>query len=152
MGTKVPHFPLRKGPSATYDLCVATHAAAPQGDGGIDALLDASPDLGVHTSAAAELGFLLGLAAVVAAPFSIMHGLAFGFGAAGAAASFVGVVATSRANVAGRALAPWGLLFSLAALVMIGLRYLGVDTAFGDVLLPTLSDWLEWVNDRLPRP
>lgn len=131
---------------------MATHAAAPQGEGGLDALLDASPDLGVHTSAAAELGFLLGLAAALAAPFSIMHGLALGFGAVGAAASFVGVVATSRANVAGRALAPWGLLFALAALTVVGVRYLGLDTAFGDTLLPTIGGWLEAINERLPRP
>lgn len=131
---------------------MATHAAAPQGDGGIDALLDASPDLGVHTSAAAELGFLLGLAALLAAPFSIMHGLALGFGAVGGLCAFVGVVATSRANVAGRALAPWGLLLALGALAVVGLRYLGVETAFGDDLLPTIGDGLDWINERLPRP
>lgn len=130
---------------------MATHAAAPQGDG-LDALLDASPDLGVHTSAAAELGFLLGLAAVLAAPFSIMYGLALGFGAAGGVSAFLGVVMTSRANVAGRALAPWGLFFAVVALVMVGLRYLGVDTAFGDDLLPSIGDWLEGVNGLLPRP
>ncbi|HWI43773.1 MAG TPA: hypothetical protein VNS81_09130 [Nocardioides sp.] len=130
---------------------MATHAAAPQGDG-LDGLLDASPDLGVHTSAAAELGLLLGLAAVLAAPFTIMYGLAAGFGAVGAASSFVGVVATSRANVAGRALAPWGLLFAVVALALVGLRYLGVDTAFGDDLLPTIGDGLEGINDLLPRP
>jgi len=131
---------------------MASHAAAaPQGDG-IDSLLDASPDLGVHTSVAAEIGFVLGLAALIAAPFSIMHGVVLGLGAAGGLCAFVGVAATSRANVAGRALAPFGLAFALVALLIVGLRYLGLDTAFGDQLLPTIGDALGWFNARMPQP
>src|SRR6202171_578994 len=37
-------------------------------------LFEGSPDLEVHTSAAAETALLLGLVAIIAAPFSVMHG------------------------------------------------------------------------------
>lgn len=39
---------------------MAVFGAAPE-EGGLDALFQSSPDLGVHTSAAAETAFLLGL-------------------------------------------------------------------------------------------
>src|SRR5437763_15273169 len=37
-------------------------------------LLEGSPDLEVHTSAAAETALLLGLVTINAAPFSVIHG------------------------------------------------------------------------------
>ena len=37
-------------------------------------LFEGSPDLEVHTSAAAETALLVGLVAIIAAPFSVMHG------------------------------------------------------------------------------
>lgn len=48
------------------------HGAAPDDDG-IQRLFDSSPDVEVHTSAAAEGAFLLGLAALLAAPFAVMQ-------------------------------------------------------------------------------
>lgn len=128
-----------------------THGAAPD-DGGLPALFDSSPDRGVHTSAAAGIGFLLGLVSLVAAPFAVMH--AFTLVVAGAAAllSLAGVVTTSRPDVGGRALAPLGLALAVTAGVLVGLRYLGVDTAFGDPLVPTIAGWLDSLNSLLPRP
>lgn len=130
---------------------MATYGVSPEDDG-LGALFDSSPDIGVHTSAAAETGLLLGLLALAAAPFSVMHIVSLAAAAAGFFFSLVGVANTSRPNVAGRALAPIGLLFSFAALVMVGLRYVGLDTAFGDGLLPTIGGWLDDLNARFPRP
>lgn len=119
-------------------------------DDGLAGLFEASPDPRVHTSAAAELGFLFGLFAILAAPFSVMHALALGAGVLGIALGFVGLAATSRPNVAGGALTPFALGFALVAVILVGLRYLGVDTAFGDELLPTLGAWLHALNAQLP--
>src|SRR5918999_1752785 len=80
------------------------------GDDGLSALFEASPDRQVHTSVAAETGLILGLFALFAAPFSVMHGLALGAAALGAVLAFLGVVRTSNhPDVAGRAIAPLGL-------------------------------------------
>ncbi len=113
---------------------------------------DSAPDPGVHTSVAAETAFVLGLVALAATPFSVMHAVSLATGVVCFVFGFVGLASTSRPNVAGGALAPLGLLFGCAALVVVGLRYLGVDTAFGDELLPTLSKWMEELNSRVPRP
>lgn len=129
----------------------ATYGAAPEGDG-LPALFDSSPDVTVHTSAAAEGAFLLGLVALAAAPFAVMHVLTLGSATLGALLALVGVATTSRPNVSGRVLAPLGLAFAVVALGMVGLRYLGVDTAFGDPLVPTIGGWLESLNSRFPRP
>jgi hypothetical protein len=66
--------------------------------------------------------------------------------------AFVGVVTTSRPNVAGRALAPLGLACSIVALALVGLRYLSLDTAFGDDLLPAIGAWLRSLNADFPQP
>jgi hypothetical protein len=118
----------------------------------LEGLFEASPDPGVHTSATAESGLLLGLAAVLVAPFSVTHGAALVLGVLGTALSFGGVVATSNAKVAGRALAPWGLACAVVALLIVTPRYLGLDTAFGDAYLPTLREALEQLNSRVARP
>lgn len=125
--------------------------AAPH-DGGLPELFESSLEVPVHTSAAAELGFLLGLVVLIAAPFSVMHGLVLGAGGVSAVLALVGLGTTSRPNVGGRALAPLGLLFAVVALVLVGLRYLGVDTTFGDPFVPTIGDWLEDLNSLFPRP
>jgi hypothetical protein len=130
---------------------MATYGAAPE-DGGFDEVFTASPDRVVHTSAAAETAFLLGLVALLAAPFSVMHGVSLATGVVGVLAALVGTATTSRPDVAGRVLVPAGLFFAVAALVLIGLRYLGVDTAFGDELVPTLRGWLDSLNSWLPLP
>jgi hypothetical protein len=130
---------------------MATYGAAPE-DGGIQELFDASPDREVHTSAAAETSFLVGLVAMLAAPFTVTHGLSLATGALAAVFGVIGVATTSRPNVAGRLLAPVGLFLGLIALTMVGLRYLGVETAFGDGLVPTLREWMDALNSRLPLP
>ena len=130
---------------------MATYGAAPDG-GGLQELFEASPDRPVHTSAAAETAFLVGLFALFAAPFSVMHAVSLATGVLGLVFGLVGVATTSRPNVAGRVLVPVGLFFAFAALVLVGLRYLGVDTAFGDGLVPTIREWLDALNSRLPLP
>lgn len=130
---------------------MATYGAAPE-EGGFDEVFNASPDREVHTSAAAETAFLLGLVALAAAPFSVMHGVALAAGIGGFLAALVGVASASRPDVAGGVLAPTGLFCAVVALVLVGMRYLGVDTAFGDELLPTLRGWLESLNSQLPVP
>lgn len=130
---------------------MATFGAAP-GDGNFQRLFDRARVVETHTSAAAELGFLLGLFAIGAAPFAVMHVVALGLAALGAILAVVGVMATSRPNVSGRMLAPLGLVLALAAAALVGMRYLGVDTAFGDRMMPTITDWLENLNSRFPKP
>jgi ABC-type Na+ efflux pump permease subunit len=125
--------------------------AAPE-EGGLEALFESSPDLGVHTSAAAEMAFLLGLVAAVSAPFSELHAVALVTGAVAFLLGLVGVARASRPNVAGTALSPFGLSLAVVALVTVGLRYLGLDTAYGDDALPTLRSWLDALNAVLPRP
>lgn len=126
---------------------MATYGASQDNDG-IHALIESSPDPEVHTSAAAEAGFLLGLAAVLSAPFSVMHSVTLGLGLVSVVLALVGLVTTSQLNVAGKALVPLALVFALPALFLVALRYLGADTAFGDGLLPTLDGWLETLNAR----
>ena len=45
-----------------------------------------------------------------------------------------------------------GLVLSLATPTLVGLRYLGIDTAVGDAAVPTLADWLAALNNLLPTP
>lgn len=115
-------------------------------------LFDASPDVHLHTSFAAELGLLLGLAALVTAPFSVMFAPSLGLAVLGLVFAMVGVVTTSRRDVTGGALAPIGLLCSFITVMLLALRYLGLDTAFGDRLIPDLQEMLEFLNSQLPSP
>ncbi len=124
----------------------------PTEDDGLSGLFEASPDRPIHTSAAAELAFVLGLVSLVAAPFSLMHAASLGMAAIGAVLGVVGVATTSRPDVAGRVLAPLGLFFCLTSLTVVGLRYAGLDTAFGDALVPAILSWLEALNDWFPNP
>ena len=117
--------------------------------GGLGTLFDAPSEAGVHTSGWALTSFLAGLGAVLTALFSLTSGLALCLGGLGAVLALVGVAATSRRDVAGGALAPVGLLLSLVALTLVGLRYLGVENAYGDALLPTLQDLMERLNAQL---
>ena len=121
-------------------------------DGGLQALFESSPDRRAHTSVAAETAFLLGLVALGCAPFSVTHVMSIGAGALALFFAVVGVATASRPNVAGGGLAGLGALFACDALIMVGLRYLGLDTAFGDSLVPTIRGWLDTMNDRFPRP
>lgn len=119
---------------------------------GLSELFDASPDFNAHTSTAAELGLLFGLAALVTAPFSVMFAVSLGLAAFSFVFALVGLATTSRRDITGGLLAPLGLLCSLATVALLGLRYLGLDTAFGDRLIPDLFTALEYLNSRLPQP
>lgn len=125
--------------------------AAPE-EGGLEALLEASPDRSVHTSVAAETALLLGLVAVASSPFSVMHAVTLLTGAAAFLLGLVALARTSRPNIAGTALTPAALGLAVVALVTVGLRYLSVDTAYGDDALPAIRSWLDDLNARLPRP
>jgi hypothetical protein len=124
----------------------------PREDDGLGGLFEASPDRPIHTSAAAEFAFVLGLVSLLAAPFSLMYAASIAVAGIGAILGVVGLATTSRPDVAGRVLAPLGLFFSLTALTVVGLRYAGLDTAFGDALVPTFLSWLEALNGWIPSP
>ena len=131
---------------------MTSYGVSPDDGGSLEALFEGSPDLDAHTSAAAETAFLLGLLALIAAPFSMMYAVSLGAGVLAFVCGVVGMATTSRPNVAGRALDPIGLACACTALLLVGLRYLGVDTAFGDGLLPTIGAWLNDLNAHLPEP
>jgi hypothetical protein len=120
--------------------------------GRLSELFDASPEFEAHTSMSAELALLLGLAALLASPFSVTFALSAGLAALAFCSALVGLATTSRRDRTGGLLAPLGLLFSLVAFTVLGLRYLGVDTAFGDALMPRLLAGLEYLNSLLPIP
>ena len=124
----------------------------PSEDDGLSGLFEASPDRPIHTSAAAEFAFVLGLVALVAMPFSLMHAASLGIAGIGFVLGVVGIATTSRPDVAGRVLAPLGLLSCLTVLTVVGLRYAGLDTAFGDASVPTILSWLQDLNDWFPTP
>lgn len=119
---------------------------------GLAELFDASPDVGAHTSIAAEAALLLGVASLLAAPFSVMFAVSLGLAVLGLVCGMVGLATTSRRGVTGSALAPMGLVTSLVALALLGLRYLGVDTAVGDRFASDLQAALELLNSLLPQP
>ena len=114
-------------------------------------LFEASPDLGVHASAAAVVGLASGVVATVTAWFSLTEGLSVAVAVLGLLTSVVGLARASRRAVAGTAMASAGIVLSLVAGAAYGLRYLGFDTALGDDLLPTLHDALVALRDLLPR-
>lgn len=115
-------------------------------------LFDSSPAPYVQTSGAAVTGFVLGLTAILAAPFSLTMALCAGLAAVALIASIVGLARASRPTVAGSLLASLGLVFALASLALVGLRYLGLDTAFGDGSVAAIHDGLDWLNGLLPTP
>lgn len=125
---------------------------SPSEDSGLSELFDASPDVGAHTSMAAEAALLLGVASLLAAPFSVMFAVSAGLAALGLVCGMVGLATTSRRDVTGSALAPVGLVASLVTLALLGLRYLGVDTAVGDRFASDLQAALEVLNSLLPQP
>ena len=86
------------------------------------------------------------------APFAVMLAMSLGLAVLGLVCAMVGVITTSRRDITGSALAPLGLLCSFVAVALLALRYLGLDTAFGDRLVPDLQAVLEFLNSRLPQP
>jgi hypothetical protein len=116
-------------------------------DDALAALFESSPAREVRTSAAAVVAFIAGLVALVGSPFSLMLAVCLALGVVGVVGGIVGLARASRPDVAGGLLASVGLLVSLLALLVVGLRYLGLDTAVADGLGPTLADWLRALND-----
>jgi hypothetical protein len=123
-----------------------------QDEDALGALFDSSPARDVHTSAAAGTAFLAGLVAALAAPFSLMLAVCLGIAVLALVTSVVGLARSSRPAVAGGLLASVGLVLGLLALTLVGLRYLGIETAFGDALVPTLTEWLTTLNGLVPAP
>jgi hypothetical protein len=131
---------------------MATYGHSPRGDVGLQELIDASPAPRARMSAAAETALVCGLGAVLTATFSILFGVSLLFGGLAMVAGLVGLISTHRPDVAGSALNALGLFLGLLALATIGVRYLGIDTALGDPLLPWLTDQLHHWNTKLPQP
>lgn len=131
---------------------MATYGHSPRSDVGLEELIEASPAPRAHMSAAAETALVCGLAAVFTATFSILFGVSLVFGAVAVLAGLIGLISTHRADVAGSALNVFGLFLGLLALALIGIRYLGIDTAVGDALVPWLTDQLHHWNTKLPQP
>jgi uncharacterized membrane protein HdeD (DUF308 family) len=124
----------------------------PAGEEGLSALMAASPEPRAHMSVAAESTLLLGLGALLAAAFSATFAVALVLGATAVLCGVVGMITTRGADVAGSALSGVGLFCGLGTLALVGLRYLGLDTAVGDELGPVLLDRVEEWSSRLPQP
>jgi hypothetical protein len=120
--------------------------------GELGTLFDSSPARIVQTSGAAVTGFVLGLFAVLAVPFSLWMTLSAGLAAVALVTSIIGLARASRPDVTGGLRATLGLVLAIGTLALVGLRYLGLDTAFGDGTEATIRDGLEWLNGLLPRP
>ncbi len=135
----------------TQDLALDT-APGDDSSGALGTLFDSSPARSVQTSLAAVTGFVLGLLAILAVPFSLTMVLSGALAVVALVASVTGMARASRPDVAGGLLASVGLVLALATMALIGLRYAGLDTAFGDALVPTLVDWLDALNVLLPAP
>ena len=125
-------------------------AADDDESGELGRLFASSPARPVQTSAAAATAFVLGLLGALAVPFSLTAALSVGLGGVALVVSIVGLARASRPAVAGGLLASLGLVLALATLALVGLRYAGLDTAFGDGAVPTLHDGLDWLNGLLP--
>ncbi len=135
----------------TQDLGLGT-AHEEESSGALGRLFDSSPARSVQTSVAAVIAFVLGLFAVLAVPFSLMMTLCLGMACVALVSSIVGMARATRPGIAGGVLASAGMVLALATLALVGLRYIGLDTAFGDGLAPTLTDWLDALNALLPAP
>jgi hypothetical protein len=131
---------------------MATYGHSPRGEVGLQELIEASPAPRARMSAAAETALVCGLGAVLTATFSILFGVSLVFGALAVLTGLVGLISTHRPDVAGSALNVLGLLLGLLAIAVIGVRYLGIDTAIGDPLIPWLTDQLHHWNTKLPQP
>jgi hypothetical protein len=125
---------------------------ADDSSGALGVLFDSSPARPVQTSIAAVIAFVLALLAVLAVPFSLTMGLSLGMAGVALVSSIIGMALASKPDVAGGLLASIAMVLALATLAAIGLRYIGVDTTFGDGLTPTLTDWLTSLNALLPTP
>ncbi len=144
-----------RGPGLALGHAVASNGAS-IGDGErpeeLASLFDHSPARVLQTSAAAGTGFVLGLLGLLAAPFALTLALSLGLATVALVSSVVGMARASRPTRTGGLLASVGLVLSLVTLALVGLRYLGVDTTFGDALAPSLREWLAALDDLVPAP
>lgn len=115
-------------------------------------LFEHSPADPSHTAPAAELGFLLGLLSLGAVPFSLAYGLSVMLGGLALVCAVVGLAQASRTGTAGGHLAAAGLVLALTTLILVGLRFAGVQTTFGDGLVPHLHAMLESLDRLVPQP
>jgi hypothetical protein len=121
-------------------------------DGSLGDLFDRSPAVTARTAPAAEISFLLGTVGFLTAPFSLTFGLCVILAGMCVVTSIVGLAQASRNGVAGGALAGAALVLSLLTLALVGLRYLGLDTTFGDAMLPAIGDALRSLSALIPSP
>ena len=131
---------------------MATYGGSSRGEVGLDALIEGSPAPRARMSVAAEFALVCGLCAALTATFSILFGVSLLFAVLAVLIGLVGLISTHRADVAGSGLNVFGLFLGLVALAVVGVRYLGIDTAVGDPLLPWLADQLHDWNAKLPQP
>jgi hypothetical protein len=118
----------------------------------LQALLDGSAVPHAHVSVAAETALICGLGAVLAAPFSILFGVAMVLGSVAVVSGMVGWVTTHDPDLAGSALTAFGICFGALAIALVGVRYLGLDSAFGDAIVPWIANQLHRWNTLLPQP
>jgi hypothetical protein len=119
---------------------------------GLGALMAYSPESHVHMSVAAETAFLLGLGALLTAPFSALFAVTVLLSVAATGVGIIGMITTRAPDLAGSALAPLGMMVGLLAAGLVVLRYAGLDTAFGDDVAPWFWQQLQSLNARLPQP
>jgi len=119
---------------------------------GLGALMAYSPESRVHMSVAAETAFLLGLGALLTAPFSALFAVTVLLSVAATGVGIIGMITTRAPDLAGSALAPLGMMVGLLAAGLVVLRYAGLDTAFGDDVAPWFWQQLQSLNARLPQP
>jgi hypothetical protein len=131
---------------------MATYRRSLQGDVGLQALIDDSPAPRARMSTAAEAALVCGLGAVLTATFSIMFSVTLMLGTLAVLTGLVGLITTRRPDVAGSALNVLGFCLGLLAIALVGVRYLGIDTAVGDPLVPWLAEQLRHWNAKLPQP
>jgi hypothetical protein len=124
----------------------------PAEDVGLGTLMAGSPESRAHMSVAAEASFLLGLAAVLSAGFSVLFAVTLAVAAAALGCGVVGMITTRDPETAGSALSAVGLFAGLLAAALVGLRYLGLDTAYADDFGPWVWDQLQRLNASLPQP
>ena len=120
--------------------------------GQLDGLFEASPASSTRTSAAAVLAFVAGTVAVLLSPFSVQLGAAVVLAATALVASVVGLARASRPGTSGTVLASLGMVAALGTAAVVGLRYVGVDTAVADGLGAGLRDAAAALTALFPQP
>lgn len=118
----------------------------------LQSLFDGSPRRVVSTSAAAQTAFVLGLAGFLAAPFAVTHTLCLVLAGVALVSGVVGLGRASRPTRSGGLLASMGLVLALVTLGLVAIRYLGVDTTFGEAAGSTVLDWLDAFNGLIAQP